>query len=717
MKPKLLKHIWYPTFYDSFMFILICAGLALCAFFLYTNLNQIFNSGEGERIGTLIIKRNLVQRKLAKQVIWERTIEKGSPLYNQDTIRTGAQSSALIRLNDKTEIDIDEQSLIVMDIVGQESNINFAQGSIRIKREEGSASLKGLKIHSENHVVSLDKANLNLKLRENTGKLDVLVNQGKAAILSAEGEEYNVDKNEHISFHEGEAKFRKIPISLKSPHDGYRFTFNDSSKKIKQTFQWEVEKGTRAEYFEISRNPDFSSIFRKKPVRGQQVSLKLGEGNYYWRLSFYSIGVRERQYTSNFKLSLIANNVSLHGFALQKEELSSQADIDHPPVSLSWNKIPSASSYIIELSRDPKISKIMKSYKRQTPSLNLRLAVGKYYWRIKAKTTTEGQAIESKIYSLKVHKARKKADSSSPSDLLALLKGKNSKTLPKNTTTVPQNSGLTKSFSLAKFPANTERKPLQDIPKAKPVKTKVIATPVLHLPAQDFGVHLLVLKAKGLLFRWTIDASLDSAQFIIASDKSFSERLHEQIVSGKNEVRVQISLEAGLYYWRVVGLKDSKPASPPSEIHSFQVYGKGISKIILTEPENEIFFFSGDDPKINFIWEKADVEGSYQFYFAEDRGFRRRIQKLSTEDTGVSLTRPKKEAKYYWKVQIEQEGISIAESEVRFFGVMNSSSYVELKTGEKIRGRNLKLGKDYVYITTPKGKRKYSTDEVDDVSY
>ena len=251
MKPKLLKHLWRPTISDSLTFMFLCAGLGLALYFLNINLNQKLNSPKGEQIGILIIKRNIAQRKLANQVIWEDTSQGKYPLYNQDTIRTGKYSSALIRLNDKSEIDMDESTLLVMDMVNKETNINFASGSIRIKREEGQAGLQKLKVHSKNHVVSLNKANLNLKAAENRDKLDVLVNSGKAAVSTAEGGKYDVDKNEQLSFTEGEKEFRKIPITLKSPPDGYRFTFNTTknNKKIEQSFQWELEKNTKAKAF------------------------------------------------------------------------------------------------------------------------------------------------------------------------------------------------------------------------------------------------------------------------------------------------------------------------------------------------------------------------------------------------------------------------------------------------------------------------------------
>ena len=128
-----------------------------------------------------------------------------------------------------------------------------------------------------------------------------------------------------------------------------------------------MRKTQRPKHFEISRSSSFSSILIKKPVHAQKIKLSLGAGNYYWRLSFFSIGVREIQYTPNFKLSLIANNVFLHGFAVQKNESSSNADLRKPPVSFSWNEVPSASAYVLDLSRETRaVQNIEKLYSAES---------------------------------------------------------------------------------------------------------------------------------------------------------------------------------------------------------------------------------------------------------------------------------------------------------------------------------------------------------------
>ena len=49
--------------------------------------------GDLEKVGTITFKRQIAQRKYGSQVIWEE-IEKNTPVYNNDSIRTAEESMA-----------------------------------------------------------------------------------------------------------------------------------------------------------------------------------------------------------------------------------------------------------------------------------------------------------------------------------------------------------------------------------------------------------------------------------------------------------------------------------------------------------------------------------------------------------------------------------------------------------------------------------------------
>jgi hypothetical protein len=80
--------------------------------------------GQNPVIGILTFKNKLIQRKFDSEVIWDE-VNSGIEVRNRDTIRTGDFSDALLTLNDKSKININENSMIYLDF-SDSAIINFA---------------------------------------------------------------------------------------------------------------------------------------------------------------------------------------------------------------------------------------------------------------------------------------------------------------------------------------------------------------------------------------------------------------------------------------------------------------------------------------------------------------------------------------------------------------------------------------------------------------
>ena len=96
-------------------FLIPCAiFLSICSLSLYLNL-KVNIAASGLEVGMFIKKYNVALRKQNKQVFWEQADEKYA-VYNLDTIRTQKDSSAFIELKDGTKLQIEEDSLIIIDL-------------------------------------------------------------------------------------------------------------------------------------------------------------------------------------------------------------------------------------------------------------------------------------------------------------------------------------------------------------------------------------------------------------------------------------------------------------------------------------------------------------------------------------------------------------------------------------------------------------------------
>ena len=115
--------------------------ITACSVLLYADYARRADSGGARRIGTITFKKEVAQRKYQSQVIWE-DLDRDAPVYNNDTIRTADLSEAVISLADGTKINMDENSLILLEMSGKGINIDFSSGSISADRADARDQLR-----------------------------------------------------------------------------------------------------------------------------------------------------------------------------------------------------------------------------------------------------------------------------------------------------------------------------------------------------------------------------------------------------------------------------------------------------------------------------------------------------------------------------------------------------------------------------------------------
>ncbi len=159
--------------------ILIAGTIFLTSGWLfYNDINSTLKNIDGEEVGVIVFKKNSAQRKYSGRTVWE-SIETSEILYNFDTIRTTADSEAVILMNDGTEITLQDSSLIVLEWSGNERSIDFLGGNISAKNS--SADSTGVMINSADTVISLADASVKLE-KGAEGKLGLSVVEGSIGV-------------------------------------------------------------------------------------------------------------------------------------------------------------------------------------------------------------------------------------------------------------------------------------------------------------------------------------------------------------------------------------------------------------------------------------------------------------------------------------------------------------------------------------------------------
>jgi hypothetical protein len=250
------------SFLDLFIivFFLFIAVVSLYLFRL--DLLNTFRLQNVEPAGTVVIKKNTVQRRLGDRVIWDR-LNTESPVYVGDLIRVADVSAATLYIKGNS-IELDENTLIriVLSPDGEGLQIIMTSGTVAVFAEKGA-----------------EKVSINLNGQEVKSEPETVVR----AVMPEKGEP-TVKVYENVKKYVEEVPLRKIAEPrLLSPAANSVFHYNDELPSL--NFQWTGVEEASSYVLQVSSSPDFSSLRMNINTSATSASVNnLGQGLWYWRV-------------------------------------------------------------------------------------------------------------------------------------------------------------------------------------------------------------------------------------------------------------------------------------------------------------------------------------------------------------------------------------------------------------------------------------------------
>ncbi len=310
------------------LLILCCLVILVFSYLLYDD-SLLFSNRENNNtpIAELIERTKDVRLKVSESFSWipARNKEK---LFPFDSIFTGDNSSATIKLDDGSILKIDRQSLIVMSMHKGQLVLDLKSGSI-------SADLS---------------SNSKLLLRTKDGFQNL---SGKFR-FEKDFSGQNLEK--------GDRNIASVANQLvwKSPK---HFNLNKQDPRTYQSLNWAATSNIQETVIEISTSPQFDLIDRQiKTTKTEAgVPVELPDGQYYVRLKGYT---RERKLAATsvihtFNLTDKKRSI-LPAPILLTKNITHSDSFNFPPV-IKWEAVQLAEKYRIEVSNSPRFEQV-KSY-------------------------------------------------------------------------------------------------------------------------------------------------------------------------------------------------------------------------------------------------------------------------------------------------------------------------------------------------------------------
>ncbi|WCL49854.1 FecR domain-containing protein [Leptospira sp. GIMC2001] len=365
-------------------------AILILGLLLYADFQRRLDAGTREQIGIISFKQKTVQRKYSDRVVWE-TMEQSFPLYNQDSIRTGDLSDAEITLNDGTKLEVDENTLIVLNITQAEKEIDFAYGSLSANRADSDGG-SGLSIRSGEALVSLDKSDVNL-VQEKDKDLVVDVKAGFANLMFG-GKENKISDGEKAVISGNETEIQQKPFRVIYPPSNHRVQSFGSAVQVEFTIDG-YDKNKNAN-LEFSRSRTFASVLSRRKIDSEKFKESFQDGLYFWR------AVLDGKTISQGRVSVLkiqaprlvspTNNAKI--FTSKETSL----------VSFSWIQEKEISQSTIEIASDANFQNIISSKNSRGSSIAVDLPDGSYYWRVRSSVSESLEPVTSLVQNLEVTK-------------------------------------------------------------------------------------------------------------------------------------------------------------------------------------------------------------------------------------------------------------------------------------------------------------------------
>jgi hypothetical protein len=388
-------------FIDIIVLIVFISTAFLGIYLFRQDLMQTIEERDMEPAGIIIIRNNVVQRRHADRVLWDRLFV-DSPVYPGDLVRAADLSSTFIDI-EKNEIFLNENTLIRIQ------HSMSGMGSFLVELQEGSLSVTS---SPESSGIMLDlmgsyvQAVSGTVLNASAGEegISVQVNEGRAEFIQ-EGQSREISEGAMIAF-DTQGVERIIPAAVVlRPAPNARY-LKSSSDLLQVGFFWNrinIEEGETLR-LETASDLNFTNNYRVINGLTDSVQAAFDVGRWHWRLSYEDVVLNRGQFVivDSSGPALLS---PVPGSIFRYNEIQ-------PRLRFQWAEREGASGYLIEINDTPDFS--APRITRQTTASSLilsELGEGVWYWRVKPVFILifEGEALYSPAVSFRIERVAEPA--------------------------------------------------------------------------------------------------------------------------------------------------------------------------------------------------------------------------------------------------------------------------------------------------------------------
>jgi hypothetical protein len=538
--------------FRDLLIVILCLSITAYSINLFRNdLYQTINLQNVKPVGTITVKNNTVQRRIADRVLWDR-LRVESPVYLGDIIRVAELSEATLNIENQ-QIDIEENTLIRILLSPDGSGalqIELSDGRLVYSNlnAEDSAQGGGLQFNLMGRVIKTE-AGTTFSAAAGKDGIALQVSEGTAFFIE-DGQSREISSGTMIAL-DGEGTERRVPAAVVTsmrPNARYvkstsapqsvRFAWNRVNLQPQDTLR-----------MEIAADRNFSRIDQSLQNLTDSAEVPLKAGTWNWRL------LHENTILSTGRITVVeAENLDL----LSPARGSLFRYRDEPPsLRFQWSEIEEASHYVIEIASSPDFANQRINREITAPFfVDSSLSEGTWYWRVQPifSSVYEGGASFSRVSFFLLEQTDQIA---AGEQTVTLLEGARLRELERSVgrgNEPPPEPLIALAETRTAAVLSSQAPPPRQAPPPAPVPPPPLPVPANRVPANNYRIGIEQLKTqRNLVFRW---AAVQGANAYILT-------LYEQTGNGRRQInRVTVTSPAwtledvnalgrGTFVWQV----------------------------------------------------------------------------------------------------------------------------------------------------------------------
>ena len=344
-----------------------------------------FTSGQVRPIGQMKHTESHVRRRPRASLVWEESRPQDQ-LFEFDSILTLSGSTAQIQFNTQTTLNIDENTLVVL-----EESPDRDDGSLRVRFSRGTVRSANpshaLRFDSDEWSLTAEKGSVVNLVSLNDGRIDLEIKAGQATLNSGE-KEYEISGGERLIIRDTKIEERKRLDEALSWNAGLPSRIYSRVFPVETDIKWH---GNAKQVQLIKPDKSIETITLNENT-SHSLKLSLNPGTYLVSL------LNGDHISEAHPIQVRAAPLFRYFSPLPRNRVRSGVES-----IFSWEPSLFATHYRLELSTDPSFSSGIQSWIVNTPRVTTKIeAEGAYYWRVIGLDDEQTPIPEPRVYPLYV---------------------------------------------------------------------------------------------------------------------------------------------------------------------------------------------------------------------------------------------------------------------------------------------------------------------------